>query len=234
MPISRAASLTNVIGFACSHNVCPGFGIGGDHHFFARLAVHGVEHAALDRRRRIPFAERRFHTTGGPLAGQVSLMPLASVWKFRWGPPHCVHGTAGAAGLTAGAAGLTADRAAGFGAGLGGCASAGAASAKVRNVRRSMVRSFRQRQRSAPRDGRRRIYKARAGGACPQSRTRVDTLPIFKLSVCPGPGRLRPGRGRSQMPFEPGGAPMQTTYDAIVIGTGQAGPSLAGASPRPA
>src|SRR5215204_4327181 len=68
-------------------------------------------------------------------------MPVASVWKFRCGPPHCVHGTPGAAAALAGTAeGLAG---AGFGAvgfapGFAVWAIAGAASAMLRNVRRSI------------------------------------------------------------------------------------------------
>ena len=37
----------------------------------------------------------------GPDAGEVSLMPDASVMKLRCGPPHCVQGTPPAAGFAA-------------------------------------------------------------------------------------------------------------------------------------
>src|SRR6185437_8027645 len=69
-----------------------------------------------------------FQITRGPLVGQVSFRPVASVWKFRCGPPHCVQG------MPAGGAASRGTRRS--------RTRAGAAKVSVRNVRRSMSVPF--------------------------------------------------------------------------------------------
>ena len=71
----------------------------------------------------------------------MSFKPVASVWKLRWGPPHCVQarGFADAAVRGAGAALRGACIAA-----LLARPNAGAANAIVRNVRRSIGVPFQE------------------------------------------------------------------------------------------
>src|SRR5262249_51070042 len=47
-----------------------------------------------------PSPSGRSQSFGGPPLGQRFASPVASLVKFRFGPPHCVHGTAAFSGVT--------------------------------------------------------------------------------------------------------------------------------------
>ena len=120
------ASLWNVIGRGVLPERLAGLGVRGEHDLLARLAVHRVEHAVLDRRRRVALAERPLpdHRRAAGRPGVLQAGGLGLEVAMRTAPLRPRDGRG---------------RPLGWSGRLPACPNAGAARAMVRNVRRSIA-----------------------------------------------------------------------------------------------